>query len=278
MKTSTTFWKDPGLPFVEARHSIDSSNIYNPHFHEEFSIGLIEEGQVVSLVNGRTFLLNSGELVLINPYDVHACNPLEGQKRTYSMLYISADYCLAMDKDIFTKIDQHFQDSGSIIRNKKLISQYRLLNDILLSSKSFYTEKEEHLQLFLVNLFYFLNSLDSVILKDSDFPFENSADPVALAKKFIDKNKLLNPTLSEIGEYAGVSRFHLIRRFRAETGITPHAYLLNKKISASKKLLASGLPLSAVAADLGFYDQSHFNRVFKSIVAATPYEFQKSLS
>ena len=149
MTANTVFWKDARLPFIEARHSLDSARIYNPHFHEELSIGLIEDGTTVYSVNGKTFTLNTGELVIINPHAVHTCNPEKGEKRTYSMLYISADYCRQIDKGIFSKIDRCFQEINSTVKNEKLLTEYKLLNETLFNSGSFYIEKEERLQIFL---------------------------------------------------------------------------------------------------------------------------------
>jgi AraC-like DNA-binding protein len=66
------------------------------------------------------------------------------------------------------------------------------------------------------------------------------------------------------------SRTHLIRAFRRETGLTPHAYLLDRRFRAASRALGRGEAPAAVALRCGFCDQSHLNRVFKARMGVTP--------
>ena len=74
---------------------------------------------------------------------------------------------------------------------------------------------------------------------------------------------------------AGLSRYHFLRAFRRETGVTPHAYLTGRRIAAAKALLAGDQPLSEVALACGFYDQSHFSRSFKGCTGLTPGQYRR---
>jgi AraC-like DNA-binding protein len=76
--------------------------------------------------------------------------------------------------------------------------------------------------------------------------------------------------LGDLAAVAGLSRFELVRCFRADTGLTPHAYQLNLRIARARELLARGLAPAAVAAECGFADQPHLTRVFKRAVGVTP--------
>src|SRR3546814_13524249 len=77
-------------------------------------------------------------------------------------------------------------------------------------------------------------------------------------------------TLTELAEAAGFSRFHFLRAFRREVGVTPHAYLTGRRIAAAKRLLDGDQALSEVALACGFYDQSHFSRSFKGCTGVPP--------
>ena len=76
--------------------------------------------------------------------------------------------------------------------------------------------------------------------------------------------------LAELSAVAGLSRFELVRRFRAQTGLTPHAFQLDLRIGRARALLAAGTPPALVAAECGFADQSHLTRTFKRAVGVTP--------
>ena len=82
-------------------------------------------------------------------------------------------------------------------------------------------------------------------------------------------------TLDELATEVGLDRFHLCHAFRAQLGIPPHAYQTQLRIARAKELLAAGVTPSAVAAQVGFYDQSQLTRHFRRIVGVTPGQFRR---
>ena len=77
-------------------------------------------------------------------------------------------------------------------------------------------------------------------------------------------------SLETLGARCGLSRFHLVRAFRRAFDMTPHAFQMALRIDDSKRLLRSGVPIAEAALETGFYDQSHFTRVFREICGGTP--------
>lgn len=100
--------------------------------------------------------------------------------------------------------------------------------------------------------------------------FESSREAVARARVYIEDNFARNISLDELVGVAGLSGFHLCRLFRKELGAPPHAYQTQVRVARAKRLLLSGASLSAVSAETGFYDQSHFGLHFKRLVGVTP--------
>ncbi len=82
-------------------------------------------------------------------------------------------------------------------------------------------------------------------------------------------------TLGAIAEASGLSPYHLIRSFKQAYGQTPHAFQLDQRINRAKQLLKRGNTIVAVAQQLGFADQSHFQRHFKKRHAVTPKAYQR---
>jgi len=66
----------------------------------------------------------------------------------------------------------------------------------------------------------------------------------------------------------------LLRVFRKELGIPPHAYLTQVRVLRAKKLLSVGIPIAQVAWETGFADRSHLNRHFKRLVGVAPGQYQ----
>ena len=73
---------------------------------------------------------------------------------------------------------------------------------------------------------------------------------------------------------AGLPRHHLIRAFRRETGLTPHAYLIDVRVRRARERLRRGESLGEVAAATGFCDQPHLTRAFKARLGVTPGAFR----
>ena len=76
--------------------------------------------------------------------------------------------------------------------------------------------------------------------------------------------------LHELAAAVGLSPCYFLRIFRHATGMPPHAYLNQMRLERARILLRAGEPAAQVAAALGFADQSHLIRRFKSTFGVTP--------
>lgn len=82
-----------------------------------------------------------------------------------------------------------------------------------------------------------------------------------------------NISLAHLSHLAGLSPFHLCRVFRARFGLPPHLYQLQCRVDRARRLLAEGRSVSEASLETGFYDQSHFTRVFRRFVGVTPAKY-----
>ena len=87
------FWRDAALPFIEARTVDDGRTIcYAKHTHDTFSVGAIVGG-TSTYVNGATNAhVGRGVLVIIDPEQVHACNPYGPDAWAYRMVYVDVPW------------------------------------------------------------------------------------------------------------------------------------------------------------------------------------------
>ncbi|HKK46051.1 MAG TPA: AraC family transcriptional regulator [Balneolaceae bacterium] len=82
-------------------------------------------------------------------------------------------------------------------------------------------------------------------------------------------------SLDELAEKVELSKYQLIRRFREEEGTTPWKYIIQQRVEKAKQLLEQGVSPGQVAAETGFYDQSHFSKSFREETGQTPKEYQE---
>ena len=86
-----------------------------------------------------------------------------------------------------------------------------------------------------------------------------------------------NFRLEDLAKEIYVSKFNLVRKFKEEIGLTPHSFLVQNRIRKAKELLDQNMKITEAAAEVGFFDQSHFVKAFKSVVGITPSEYVRSL-
>jgi AraC family transcriptional regulator len=83
-------------------------------------------------------------------------------------------------------------------------------------------------------------------------------------------------TMEDLASAASLSVSHLNAVFRQTMGLAPHRYILHQRVERAKNLLlGSRLSAAEVAAEVGFYDQSHLNRHMRRLLGVTPAALQR---
>ena len=92
---------------------------------------------------------------------------------------------------------------------------------------------------------------------------------------YVEENLAEGLTLEEISAVAHMSQFHFSRLFKASTGLSPHRYVVGRRVERARELLAkTALPLHEVARLAGFTDQSHLAKHFRRHLGVTPSRFR----
>ncbi|MER8751634.1 AraC family transcriptional regulator [Mesorhizobium sp. M1050] len=98
-------------------------------------------------------------------------------------------------------------------------------------------------------------------------------------KRAVDMIETLSdgrPTLADLAKEIGVSRFHFWRAFKQSTGMTPHAFIAQRRLEQSADMLRStNLSATEIAMECGFGSSSHFTTAFKRAFGAGPTEFRR---
>ncbi len=96
-------------------------------------------------------------------------------------------------------------------------------------------------------------------------------------REYVDVHLGESMDLAELAAVAGLSVFHFARQFKQTAGVTPHSYLIKRRIERAQDMLArTDLALSEIALAAGFSDQSHLARHFRQMLGTTPREFRWS--
>lgn len=96
-------------------------------------------------------------------------------------------------------------------------------------------------------------------------------------KDFIEASLNLNVGLSSLADGSGYSRAHFASMFRKATGMSPHRYVLARRVAHVRSLLErKDLTLVAIAASCGFSSQAHMPKVFREFTGLTPGDVRRS--
>ena len=94
-----------------------------------------------------------------------------------------------------------------------------------------------------------------------------------IAVAFLRTNFDQRITLRDLEKETGSDSFRIIRAFRRDLGVTPHAFLIELRVARAAQLLLQGEAPAEVAPEVGFVDQSHLTRHFKRAHGKTPRRF-----
>ncbi|MCS4502682.1 AraC family transcriptional regulator [Arhodomonas aquaeolei] len=261
------FWRDPALPFLEARRVTDGRRVcYARHSHESFSIGAVTGGNSTYWNQGRAETVAPGTVVVMNPEAVHACNPIDERPWSYDMLYLDTAWLGALQRELGAPghLDVQLYTARSS-RHPALYRRLTTLCDTLFDPDAGRLARETEATALVVEM--------QRCLTPRMPPSGN--DPLGLrrAADYIDTHCTEAIGLDDICRVAGLSRSHLVRCFKAHFGLTPHAFLTDRRVRFARRQLRRGRPIAEVAADCGFADQAHFQRTFKRLQAATPGQY-----
>jgi AraC-like DNA-binding protein len=262
------FWRDDALPFIEARSIADGREVcYTPHSHEHFSIGAITAGRSTYLHEQLEFQVSAGTVVLMNPGDVHACNPIDDQPWSYLMLYVETPWLTDLQHQLGFGQDQAFRRfSITHLHDADLFAGLKGLYEVLVDEQHDILRKHSAAVEFFTDVQQRLNPGNQP-LRESNFKLERAAE-------YIRDNCTQLLKLEDICAAAQLSPSYLIRAFKQHYGMTPHAFVLNQRIQFAREQLRSGKLIADVALEAGFADQAHFQRVFKQHLAATPGQYK----
>ncbi len=272
------FWRDPDLPGVEIRFSRYTEEAFCRHTHDAWSVGLIESGRTTFFLEGEHHDAAARQIALIPPGAVHACNPDPASCMSYRMFYVAPPLLEDVAAEVLgrgaAEVVPMF--SGPVIDDAPLFATWRALHGAVLKNAD-RLEKQSRLVQGLADLLTRHGRLIPYAGETPDEyqPGERVAEQVRahLAAHLADK-----VSLDDLSRLAGVSRYHLLRLFSREAGLPPHAYQNQLRVARGKELLALGEPISRVAAEVGFADQSHFTRIFRQFTGATPRQYQAGAS
>ena len=250
---------------LEIVRGTNVQRVLDSHLHEKYEIGLIEQGEALLTIRGVEVPLLPGKLVVVNPSEPHEARSEHGC--TFRLLYVTPE-----------RMEQAARDVG-LAEAPLFIT--RAFDDpvIMHALQQLHTAFDRdaprnEIEVLLATALGMIVTRAPRVEDDAAL----SATPheaVERVRRFIDEHYADPISLDELSQHAGLSKYHLIRVFRAACGMPPHAYQNAVRVAREREALANGAAACDVATAIGFADQSHFTRRFKRLVGVAPGEYAR---
>lgn len=264
-------WKPRALESISLFKARFKDFVYSRHVHKEFALGIIEYGVEQFYYRGTTYSAPAGSLLTLNPDELHDGEAGVEYGYHYRMMYTPPDIIKEMlSEGLRVKPAlRYFKEPVTMDADiaRRFLYAHQLLD--------YDTAPLLEIQGCLVDV------LTDLFLRHA-YPTQpprhlTSYAAIRKAREFIDASFTENPTLDTIAREVGLSRFHFLRLFKTSTGISPHAYLIQRRLDYAKTLIQQGCSLAQAAHEAGFADQSHLTRRFKAAYGITPGQYQHAL-
>ncbi|CAH1664832.1 AraC family transcriptional regulator [Chelatococcus asaccharovorans] len=282
----TRFFACPNFAELDCLTATFRTYRYVPHTHDTFVIGSVIAGCETWTVRGVRGYAGPGDFVFVNPGEVHDGAP-HGGGYCYRMSYPSVDLMREIAAELSEKNATdipYFPDT--VVHDPAGVSLFVAAHaamdargDIQAGDTQAGDTQAGDIQAGEELLYRaYAHCLTHHARLTPRSATGREADRVARLGRLIAECYADDLSLSRLAAEAGLPRHRLIRAFRRETGLTPHAFLVDRRVIAAQGELRRGATPAEAAAATGFCDQAHLTRAFKARIGITPGAYRAAVS
>ena len=233
---------------------------FAPHTHETLMLGLIWSGRKRFRASKTLHDVATGGLSVVNPGETHTGGVIGSDHALrYTAVYPSAQVLAEAGLPPGADV------GSSVIED-------RVLSTIFAQALSPFSDAACAEEALLIGL----SGLTTRAARTSPQPARPAPTAVARAIDYIMADLAGELRLDSIASAAALSARHLIRSFNAALGMTPQEFIRQERVRQAATLLRNGEATSRVAQIVGFADQSHMTRAFRSVMGTTPSAYARS--
>ena len=250
----------------------DSETKVEFHYHEFCKLLLLVSGKGGYVVDGQRYLLQPGDVVLVDSRSIHRPELESGNPYERIIIYISPDFLQKMSTADCDLLEIFSLEAGHVLRlkeseRKKIFAMTAALEKEL-SGENYGRE--------LISNAYLLRLLVEIgrqrRRKDAYNPHPViPQNPRVLEwMAYIDQHLAEDLDMDSLAEKFYISKYHMMRLFHRETGFTIHTYLLQRRLLMARQLIEKGMRTTEACYRCGFRSYSSFTRAYNKHLGSTP--------
>lgn len=265
-------------------HKITKSNeLSRPHYHDDYELFLNLTDGLTTLVNGKSYHINAGTLLLFNNMDLHY-NHIISRENAYDryVLFFKPEYIRSLSSAQTDLLEcflfRPFADPYILPLNvEQLNYMIQTMEQIIKINQTPPDEiygrdlalkfKLGELLLYVNHIYRENHGLKHTILNSHYSQVYNIIN-------FIHDNFQNELSLDCLAQKFYINKYYLCTLFKEVTGTSPNQYIINCRINKAKELLINNTSVEKTCGLVGFNNLSHFSRTFKKIVGDSPKQYQ----
>lgn len=248
------------------------------HQHDFYEVYFFISGNVEYSVEGKSYLLKKGDIMLINPLELHQPR-IAPDQNVYEriVLWINKNYLSRLCTNL-TSLSQCFDNTNpqhtNLLRLSKAQQSYfsTKLRELLEESNNKDYGSDLASQAILTRFLVELNRLTLSMDKRTETD-KSSSDLISDILGFINQHYCEKISLSTIADEFFISKYYLSHAFNDAVGTSVNRYITLKRLINAKQMLSSGIKPTTAAIHCGFNDYAGFYRAFTAEYGITPKEF-----
>lgn len=267
---------------------------------EDYQLVIIYHGTVKYTRNNKTYILQSGDYIVVCPGDYYSAEALGNSGMKYYFIHFSIDsavehysnseiaaYVASTFESLSSEMSQCFWDLSKMFTRRIFLPETGNFGDnfgdtAVLIEKALYEKNKPSLNNYLMVSLYIgqvfvlasrtaIENLTINMKKISESKIPNLVQQIV---DYIYGNYRLNLSVSEIAEKFCISQQYISRLFNKHFGKSVKEYINNVRINRAKELLkTSSLSVKEVSFAIGINDPLYFSRLFKKLVGVPPSEY-----
>lgn len=244
------------------------------HYHDFDKIIIFLKGNVNYTIEGKSYELRPFDIVMVEHGEIHRLEITHKSVYERIIIYISPDYIQSYRNNEFRLgycFDKAKQNATNVLRISSLEKSKLYQNAVELKNSLKNNEFAEKLYQELLFLQFMIHLNRAVIGESIEYLNTNLYN-----QKVVDMIEYININLTEgmniesLAQHFYMSKYHMMRLFKQETGYTIGNYINHKRLLMAREMIAKGHPITQTCYECGFKDHSTFSRAYKNLFGESP--------
>lgn len=242
---------------------------FSYHYHDFHKVVIFISGKAAYHIEGKSYQLKPWDILLVDRHAIHKPEIDPSVPYERFILWIKNDL---PQSDLLKCFQKANDRSYNLIRLNPDVQEK--LKDILLEMEaSAHTDgfcKDILTQSLFLQFMVYLNRIfleKQYIIDPKSYTFDSQIDSLL---RYINHNLDENLSVENLASKYYVSKYHLMRKFKEETGYTIHSYIINKRLLLARTMISQGTPILKAAQESGFREYSTFARAYRKQFGKAP--------